>query len=154
MYLILEDLFSEEVSEDKFASYRYYPDIPGNSLGWGTVKKFLYGNLIFKPNHKKQLLYYQFLHPWIHFVPVKDDFSDLEEKFYWSQENIDETINYDESVKVRRDFQEFMFQRVIQSLKRVGLLTESIRPKFEKLGILKWEDFDDEDVSWKEAQSA
>jgi hypothetical protein len=34
------------------------------------------------------------------------------------------------------------------------LLTESIRPKFEKLGILKWEDFDDEDVSWKEAQSA
>ena len=91
-YLIEEDLFAEEVSEDKFASYRYYPDIPGNSLGWGTVKKFLYGNLIFKPNHKKQLLYYQFLHPWIHFVPVKDDFSDLEEKFNWSQENIDQTI--------------------------------------------------------------
>ena len=91
-YLIVEDLFAEEVSEDKFASYRYYPDIPGNSLGWGTVKKFLYGNLIFKPNHKKQLLYYQFLHPWIHFVPVKDDFSDLEEKFNWSQENIDQTI--------------------------------------------------------------
>ena len=73
------------------------------------------------------------------------------EEYGW---NIDETINYDESVKVRRDFQEFMFQRVIPSLKRVGLLTESIRPKFEKLGILKWEDFDDEDVSWKEAQSA
>ena len=91
-YLIVEDLFAEEVSEDKFASYRYYPDIPGNSLGWGTVKKFLSGNLIFKPNHKKQLLYYQFLHPWIHFVPVKDDFSDLEEKFNWSQENIDQTI--------------------------------------------------------------
>ena len=32
------------------------------------------------------------LHPWIHFVPVKDDFSDLEEKFNWSQENIDQTI--------------------------------------------------------------
>ena len=73
------------------------------------------------------------------------------EEYGW---DIDETINYDESVKVRRDFQEFMFQRVIPSLKRVGLLTESIRPKFEKLGILKWEDFDDEDVSWKEAQSA
>jgi hypothetical protein len=47
-----------------------------------------------------------------------------------------------------------MFQRVIPSLKRVGLLTESVRPKFEKLGVLKWEDFDDEDVSWREAQSA
>jgi len=92
-YLIAEDIFAEEVSEDKFASYRYYPDIPGNSLGWGTVKKFLSGNLIFKTNSKKQLLYYKFLHPWVHYIPVKDDFSDLEEKFYWSQENIDETIN-------------------------------------------------------------
>ena len=73
------------------------------------------------------------------------------EEYGW---NIDETINYDESVKIRRDFQEFMFQRVIPSLKRVGLLTESVRPKFEKLGVLKWEDFDDEDVSWREAQSA
>ncbi len=91
-YLIAEDIFAKEVLEDKFASYRYYPDIPGNSLGWGTVKKFLSGNLIFKPNHKKQLFYYQFLHPWIHFIPVKDDFSDLEEKFNWSQENIDQTI--------------------------------------------------------------
>ena len=35
------------------------------------------------------------------------------EEYGW---NIDETINYDESVKVRRDFQEFMFQRVIPSL--------------------------------------
>ncbi len=73
------------------------------------------------------------------------------EEYGW---DIDETINYDESVKIRRDFQEFMFQRVIPSLKRVGLLTESVRPKFEKLGVLKWEDFDDEDVSWREAQSA
>ena len=62
-------------------------------MGWGTVKKFLSGNLIFKTNSKKQLLYYKFLHPWVHYIPVKDDFSDLEEKFYWSQENIDETIN-------------------------------------------------------------
>ena len=92
-YLIAEDIFAEEVSEDKFASYRYYPDIPGNSLGWGTIKKYLSGNLIFKTNNEKQLFYYQYLHPWVHYIPVKDDFSDLEEKFNWSQENIDETIN-------------------------------------------------------------
>jgi hypothetical protein len=55
---------------------------------------------------------------------------------------------------VRRDFQTFIFQRVIPSLKRVGLLTETVRPKFEQLGVLQWEDFDDEDANWKEAQSA
>ena len=92
-YLITEGIFAEEVSEDKFASYRYYPDIPGNSLGWGTIKKYLSGNLIFKTNNEKRLFYYQFLHPWVHYIPVKDDFSDLEEKFNWSQGNIEETIN-------------------------------------------------------------
>ena len=91
-YLISEDIFASEVSESVFSLYRYYPDIPGNSLGWGTVKKYLSGNLIFKTNNEKQLYYYQFLHPWIHYIPVKDDFSDLEEKFNWSQKNIDETI--------------------------------------------------------------
>ena len=61
---------------------------------------------------------------------------------------------YDDGIKVRRDFQTFIFQRVIPSLKRVGLLTETVRPKFEQLGVLQWEDFDDEDANWKEAQSA
>ena len=91
-YLISEGIFASEVSEKVFASYRYYPDIPGNSLGWGTVKKYLSGNLVFKTNNEKQLYYYQFLHPWIHYIPVKDDFSDLEEKLNWAQKNIDETI--------------------------------------------------------------
>lgn len=73
------------------------------------------------------------------------------EEYSW---NIEETIEYDETVQIRRDFQVFLFQRVIPSLKKVGLLTESVRPKFEELGVLKWEDFDNDDVDWREAQSA
>ena len=38
------------------------------------------------------LAYYYLLEPWVHFIPVESNFSDLEEKFKWSQENIDETI--------------------------------------------------------------
>ena len=91
-YLLDKNLFSEEVPEEKFCNYRYFPDIPGNSLGWGTIHKYLAGNLIFKPNHKKVLAYYYLLEPWEHFIPVESDFSDLEEKFKWSQENIDESI--------------------------------------------------------------
>jgi len=91
-YLLENNLFSEEVTEEKFGHYRYFPDIPGNSLGWGTIKKYLAGNLIFKPKHKKMLAYYYLLEPWVHFIPVKSNFNDLEEKFKWSQENIDESI--------------------------------------------------------------
>ena len=91
-YLLDNNLFSEKVKEEKFAHYRYFPDIPGNSLGWGTINKYLAGNLIFKPNHEKVLAYYYLLEPWVHFIPVEADFSDLEEKFNWAQENIDESI--------------------------------------------------------------
>ena len=35
------------------------------------------------------------------------------------------------------------------NLKRIGLLTDSIRPKFEKLGILEYEDdASDADIDW------
>jgi hypothetical protein len=39
-----------------------------------------------------------------------------------------------------RGFREFLFERMIPNLKRVGLLTDSVRPKFEALGVLKYED--------------
>ncbi len=51
----------------------------------------------------------------------------------------------------QRKFQQFIFQGVIPNLKKVGLLTETVRPKFEELDLLKWEDFQNsEDIEWIE----
>ena len=86
-YLIQEKIYGKEVSEDKFINYKYYPDIPGNSLAWGTITKYLGGSLIFKAEVGKQLYYYNLLKEWIHFIPVNNDFSDLEEKLIWSENN-------------------------------------------------------------------
>lgn len=50
-------------------------------------------------------------------------------------------------------FRNLLFTRIIPNLKRIGLLTESVRPKFEALGILQFEDLaDDGDISWAELQ--
>ena len=86
-YLIQEKIYGKEVSENKFINYKYYPDIPGNSLAWGTIKKYLAGNLIFKAEVGKRLYYYNLLKAWIHYIPVNNDFSDLEEKLKWSENN-------------------------------------------------------------------
>ena len=86
-YLIEEKIFGKEVSENQFKKYKYYPDIPGNSLAWGTVTKYLAGSLIFKAEYEKQLYYYKLLKPWTHYIPVNNDFSDLEEKLIWSNNN-------------------------------------------------------------------
>jgi hypothetical protein len=46
-------------------------------------------------------------------------------------------------------FRNLLFQRVVPNLKRIGLMTDAIRPKFEALGILEFEDLpDDGDIDW------
>lgn len=37
-------------------------------------------------------------------------------------------------------FRELLFERIVPNLKRVGLLTERVRPKYEALGALQYED--------------
>jgi hypothetical protein len=46
-------------------------------------------------------------------------------------------------------FRKFLFERMIPNLKRVGLLTDRIRPKFEELGVLEFENLQDDGmIDW------
>ena len=46
-------------------------------------------------------------------------------------------------------FRDFLFQRMIPNLKRVGLLTDKIKPKFEELGVLQYENAaSDAEIDW------
>ncbi|MCB1660425.1 MAG: ferritin-like domain-containing protein, partial [Pseudomonadales bacterium] len=50
---------------------------------------------------------------------------------------------------VMQYFNKFLFTRIIPNLARIGLLTESVRPKFEALGILEYENLvSDGDIDW------
>ena len=50
---------------------------------------------------------------------------------------------------VMATFRNLLFQRVIPHLNRIGLLTDKIRPKFEELGILEFENMaTDGDINW------
>jgi len=89
-WLISKNIFSEKIDEEDFKLYKYYPDIPGNALAWGTIRKYLMGNLIFKPYTKRKLFYYQFMQPWKDYIPVTEDFTDLNEKYQWVESNIEE----------------------------------------------------------------
>ena len=46
-------------------------------------------------------------------------------------------------------FRTFLFERMIPNLKRIGLLTDSIRPKFEELGVLQFENLQNDGmIDW------
>lgn len=51
------------------------------------------------------------------------------------------------------DFLNFLYQRIIPNLKRIGLLTEKVRPKFEEMGVLDFENLGtDGDIDWRELE--
>ena len=52
----------------------------------------------------------------------------------------DEAREINHNAATGQAFRDFLFERMIPNLKRIGLLTESVRPKFEALGVLKFED--------------
>ena len=48
-------------------------------------------------------------------------------------------------------FRNFLFSRVMPNLSKIGLLTDSIRPKYEELGILEYENAaSDYEIDWAE----
>ena len=51
----------------------------------------------------------------------------------------------------RQQFRNLVFSRIVPNLKRIGLLTEKIRPRFEELGLLEFESLpDDSGIDWAE----
>ena len=48
------------------------------------------------------------------------------------------------------DFLNMLYARIIPNLKRIGLLTDKVRPKFEEMGVLDFENLaTDGDIDWR-----
>ncbi len=58
------------------------------------------------------------------------------EEFGFTRE---EAVEINNAAQGGQAFRTFLFERMIPNLKRVGLLTDKIRPKFEELGVLQFE---------------
>ena len=75
------------VPQTAFMQYRYQIDIDGNSNAWGFLVKLLMGSCVLKVGSGWKQWYYDDLRPWEHYVPVKPDLSDLEERIAWCLDN-------------------------------------------------------------------
>ena len=65
--------------------------------------------------------------------------------------NEDEARDFALSTSANATFRNFLFSRVMPNLSRIGLLTDNVRPKFEALGLLEYEDApDDFECDWNE----
>ena len=65
----------------------------------------------------------------------------------------DEAREFALSTSANTTFRNFLFSRIMPNLSRIGLLTEKVRPKFEALGLLEYENApDDFECDWDELE--
>ena len=71
--------------------YKYILDVDGISSTWdATAWKLNSGSVIFKSQSPWQQWFYQQYEAGVHYIEIKDDFSDVEEKFHWCENHPEE----------------------------------------------------------------
>ena len=72
--------------------------------------------------------------------------ADVYENFGWDKEDAQA---FAQKADVANNFQHLLFTRVVPNLSRIGLLTEKVRPLYEELGVLEYENWPtDGDIDW------
>lgn len=80
--------FAQEQSPQTFIKHKYLMYLEGASLDWTDMFTALLSNsALFKQDTRFIQWYSDELKPWVHYVPVKGDLSDLEQQIAWAKEN-------------------------------------------------------------------
>ncbi|KAL7536446.1 hypothetical protein ACHAXR_007169, partial [Thalassiosira sp. AJA248-18] len=77
----------EGMSLEELGRYRYHIDIGGGGgTTWsGTLEKLGLPGLLFHHVTPTKDYLHDKIEPWVHYVPIKADLSDLQDKYHWAQ---------------------------------------------------------------------
>lgn len=82
-----ENIYTAEyIDRSEMINYKYILDIDGNASTWdATAWKLNSGSVILKCESNWVQWFYDDYKPWVNYIPIADDFSDLQEKFLWCE---------------------------------------------------------------------
>ena len=84
----MHKIIAKEISNKEFSNYKYFPDIKGSVRAWGTIFRHLQGSLILREEGNDNLLCIdKYMKPWRDYIPVKKDFSNIEDTVEWCIKN-------------------------------------------------------------------
>ncbi len=83
-------LIKPEINLDEFCKYKYIVSIEGNEKDSGLNWKLASNSVVLmKPPMYESWLMESKLVPWVHYIPLKNDFSDLDDIYNWCLNNDD-----------------------------------------------------------------
>ena len=107
---------SYTTTKTEMLQYKYQLDIDGEVNAWSALWWKLYSNsVVFKVDSHYEQWYYKDLKEWVHYIPVKADLSDLEEKYKWALEN-DEKC-YEIAMRGKEFASQLTYENVIKNYK-------------------------------------
>ena len=98
-----------------WAQYRGVIDIGGRASDWGLFWRLATGSVVFRVPGSFVSSYSRHLRPWVHFIPIADDLSDLlnaSEKVQW------ESAYYRMPVTARQLLRNFTYNREVDRVAR------------------------------------
>jgi len=76
------------IGVNEFFEYKYLIDIDGNYNSWsGCFSKLLSNSVVFKVDSDYKQWFYDRLKPFVHYIPVNSDLSNLNDMIYWAERN-------------------------------------------------------------------
>lgn len=88
------------IEKEDMVKYKYILDIDGHTSTWdATAWKLNSGSVILKTDTCWSQWFYDKYKEWVHYVPIKDDFTDIQEKYTWCESNQDKCETMIENCK-------------------------------------------------------
>ena len=78
---------SDMLSKAELCSYKYLLALEGGDVATNFIWGAETNSILFKQNYSWEVFYDTHFIPWIHYIPIKHDLSDLEEKFEFCERN-------------------------------------------------------------------
>jgi len=75
--LAQNNLVAANMQSHRFREFQFSIDIDGNANAWGLFEKFALGLCVLKIESPYEEWFYSDLKPWVHYVPISRDLSDL-----------------------------------------------------------------------------
>jgi protein glucosyltransferase len=74
---------AEKLPATGFVPYKYLISLDGVGAAWKRVATILASGSVLLLHHRWKQFFYPGLKPWVHYVPLKYDFSDVIEQYEW-----------------------------------------------------------------------